>query len=241
MFGQLPTELPPKLKSLSLHYNRLTGDLAGTSCVPFCQDRWENLDKLEIINLKRNNITGKVPHWKSLEKLKTIRLQNNQLTGPLPSSWEKKENLEEISLSDNMLTGELPENWRALESLSDLNLKGNRLRKNIPNSWWDWGGLDLLDVTGNCALCGDVPDNYSFTMLAEHTNLNKDCSSCDGCQCGEKSWPVIFENMLYALSVLLGFILLCLARKPIGRLFGSRQVGKYMFLDLLQRCPSRLE
>lgn len=229
--GQLPSELPPKLKSLSLQDNHLTGDLAETSCVPSCQDRWDNLDRLEIINLKKNNITGKLPGWKGLTKLMTIRLQNNQLTGPIPSSWDTKENLEEIDLSDNRLTGELPENWSALLSLTELKLKGNRLQKNIPEAWFNLIGLELLDVTDNCALCGDVPDSHPFRMLAEGTNLNKPCSSCNGCECDGKSWPVIFENVLYALSVLLVFFLLYLARKPIGRLCGGQPVGEYTPLE----------
>lgn len=218
--GQLPTSLPPKLKSLSLPGNQMRGTLTDTTCqLDGCHDRWDSLPSLEIINLGGNNITGALPTWKELRNLRILLLQENQLTGYLPDAWVEKENLVELDVSDNDLVGDLPSRWGGFASLNKLKLAGNMFKNSIPDKWFNMKELQLLDVTRNCALCGTVPEaeDIEFRLLADGTNLNNPCSNCDGCECSGRSLTVIITHALISVAVFAGLAILFVSYRCLSR------------------------
>lgn len=230
--GPLPTTLPRNLKLLSLPFNKLTGKLADNCMVDSttghaeCEDRWNDLSNLEILELQANNISGRLPMWTNMEKLKTVNLRDNQLTGLLPNHWGEKSRLISVDLSHNDIGGILPESWGNLNLLQQLNLAWNMLAESIPHSWTNLKELRLLDLRGNCAICGDVkgraPEQIFKTgMRAQGTNLKKDCKDCEGCDCD--TMPLgFFTHALISLSVALVVLVLLCARRLCLRLRNGR-------------------
>lgn len=175
------------------------------------------LRELEVVDISKNNITGGLPNWTGLRSLKIVRLKENQLTGQLPHQWKDFRSLKDVDLSHNHIGGELPESWGELPSLENLNLAWNQLSESIPETWVNMAELEKLDLTGNCAICGAiegrVPENvFNSGLLAQNTNLRKDCSRCNGCTCD--TIPLgLFEHALISCSVLVAILVLVCLRK----------------------------
>lgn len=118
----------PKLRTLSLAVNKLSGTLPG----------WVGeLANLETLDLSYNSIRGSIPSsigWLSF--LTTLDLSGNQLHGTPPSSIGQLTKLHHLDLSSNNLTGTITE--RHFERLNDLKfllLGFNSLTVNISSGW----------------------------------------------------------------------------------------------------------
>lgn len=96
---------------------------------------------LEELNVANNQITGAIQaEIRHLQKLKILNLSNNQMTG-LPAEIGQLKNLEILDVSNNELTG-LPYELGNLKNLKTLNISGNNyseldldtIQKNLPQS-----------------------------------------------------------------------------------------------------------
>ena len=157
---------------------------------------------LTKVNIEGNAVGGALPEWPTLTRLEKIRLSANQFTGVLPEVWGNKSNLVEIDASSNLLRGSLPESWWQLVDLQYISVAQNFLEDQIPALWFQLPSLILLDISGNCGICGEVPGAYEFAIQGNGTNLNMDCRSCEGCQCKKGALKFVVTNVLLSITVL---------------------------------------
>lgn len=130
------------------------------------------LDKLMILSLRSNDLTGSLPpDVSSLPSLQYVFLQHNDLSGNIPSSLSPQlvtldlsfnsfegsiplsiQNLTHLTrlyLQNNSLTGPIPK--LNVQSLKQLNLSNNHLNGSIPSALT---GFPNSSFEGNTGLCG---------------------------------------------------------------------------------------
>ena len=85
------------------------------------------LPNLDDLNLRDNDLAGRIPDLSSLDTLTRLRLHNNMLSGEIPATLGDLDSLQSLWLSENKLSGEIP---AALGILSYYNLVRLRLAGN---------------------------------------------------------------------------------------------------------------
>ena len=92
-----------------------------------------NLDKMKVLDLSFNQLTGPIPDLSGLTNLEDLALHENQLSGPIPVSLGALANLQLLWLAKNQLTGPIPAELGNLIELEQLHLYGNDLTGPIPD------------------------------------------------------------------------------------------------------------
>ena len=133
-----------------------------------------NLDRLELLDLSQNDLTGAVPAGLGdLSNLRWLYLWRNDLTGPIPATLQNLARLEALSLGENGLTGAVPGWLGDLSNLRFLLLWENELTGTIPSALRDLHRLESLSLEGN-GLTGAVPSwlddlsNLRYLRLGEN-------------------------------------------------------------------------
>jgi len=90
----------PKLRSLLLEDNRLTGKLPP---------KWVGMTDLEVIDVGGNHLNGTIATlFGTLSNLREFNIVGNTVTGTIPTELFKLSNLEALMLSENQLVGVIP-------------------------------------------------------------------------------------------------------------------------------------
>ncbi|ONI27182.1 LOW QUALITY PROTEIN: hypothetical protein PRUPE_1G072900 [Prunus persica] len=130
-----------------------------------------NCQKLQLLNLPSNNLTGTRP--KKLFTLSSLTISlsmsNNFLTGSLPSEVGDLVNLAELDVSGNKLSGEIPATLDSCTILERLHLN-NEFEGTIPESPYSFKRLGR-DVSRN-NLSGKIPDFLGKFRALNHLNLS---------------------------------------------------------------------
>lgn len=106
-----------------------------------------------LVNLINNRISGEIPDFNQLSKLDSLQLYGNNLTGSIPNF-----NLPELTYMnfyDNQLSGSIPD--FNLPKLTSLFLHNNKLTNSIPS--FNLPNLTTLIISNN-QLCRDINFNY---------------------------------------------------------------------------------
>ncbi|KAK6120240.1 hypothetical protein DH2020_045931 [Rehmannia glutinosa] len=110
----------------------------------------KNLTHLVYLDLSVNQFLGSVPSFALLKNLTVLNLRRNNLTGRVPNSlWEGLENLNFLDLSENSLEGEIPASLFVLPSLKVLYLSNNNFYGSIGDSRSSSSPLEVLDLRVN--------------------------------------------------------------------------------------------
>jgi Leucine rich repeat len=169
--GSLPWKLPPKVKTLEVHYNP---SMTGTLPLQEWSDYFLDTDKgdipcqLELLDVGATAISGTI-HGPSLAtsvfgNLRSLTLHQTKLEGPVPTELGSLSALMELALSDiPLLTGTFPTELYNLSQLryliaNDVNLYGHFLEDVRISQWRHMEAL----VLSHSRLSGTLPSEIGL-------------------------------------------------------------------------------
>ena len=146
---------------LELDDNNLTGEIPQEIGM---------LDRLYVLDLRWNSITGGLDNLRNLVKLGELRLSANDFSGPIPISLGNMASLERLDLSDNRFTGSIPSEIGNLRDLEAFAAHGNQLTGKIPEELCRLQNLKRLVLSEN-ALSGSISDILLNCTALQHVAL----------------------------------------------------------------------
>jgi hypothetical protein len=140
------------LKTVYLHDNKLDGDVGGLP-------NWSVLHSLVTLDLSGNTLRGRLDALRLPPTLKVLNLDQNYFKGPIDPLWFWGiPNVEILRLSGNRLKCAVPKRcWHYLPKLTALYLAQTMLKGGVPKSVADAKELEVLDLSENDELDGEVP------------------------------------------------------------------------------------
>ncbi|PON60178.1 Mitogen-activated protein kinase kinase kinase [Parasponia andersonii] len=145
------------LKVLSLSGNNFSGDISPEKlALPY--------DSLEVLNLSRNRLSGRIPaSFFDMKSVRVVDLSENSISGPLPETlFGPCFSLHFLSLAGNMLEGPIPQTLFKCLSLNSLNISNNRFSGNpgFVSGFWLLERIRTLDLSKNF-FSGSIPQGIS--------------------------------------------------------------------------------
>jgi RHS repeat-associated protein len=125
--------------------NKLTGSIPAMI---------NDLDKLKVVEIHGQNLTGNIPDIGDLHDLEILDLGSNALTGSIPSRIGNLHELTTLYLNDNNLIGSIP-NTNGLNNLQFLHLSNNQLSGQLPDSFSELENIISITLNNN-QLTGDL-------------------------------------------------------------------------------------
>ncbi|XP_058737844.1 receptor-like protein EIX1 [Vicia villosa] len=116
------------------------------------------------------------------DKLQILDLSKNQLSGHLPDCWSHLKSLVFLDLSDNTLSGKVPSSLGSLVELNVLILRNNSFTGKLPFSLKSCTGLIMLDVGSN-KFSGPIPCWLGHELQMLSLRRNQFYGSLPGCLC----------------------------------------------------------
>jgi hypothetical protein len=114
-------------------------------------------ERVVEIRLPSSGMRGAIPQevLQVLDKLEVLDLANNRLTGSIPQAIANAQNLEVLNLRGNGFTGALPQGFCAMGKLRELNLAGNSIRDSLA-SLCCLSNVAMVNLQGN-TFTGTMP------------------------------------------------------------------------------------
>jgi Leucine-rich repeat (LRR) protein len=179
------------LQELYLDENHIT----GTNTFPLT---FKKLKSLQVLRLTQNFVSMDVAELMERlpsDKLEMLSLDNNHLTGSLPSRLGHFKNLTWVMLRNNKLSGEIPVGIRELTKLKGLWLSSNNFYGTITEQHFTFGGLEVLDISSN-QLVGPIP-----TFPPNLTSLDLSRNNLSGTLPSEIGKSMLQALNLYSNSI----------------------------------------
>ncbi|KAI5348502.1 hypothetical protein L3X38_001389 [Prunus dulcis] len=131
-----------------------------------------NLTSVINLCMEQNMFSESIPpSLANCQKLQLLNLPSNNLTGTRPKKLFTLSSLTiSLSMSNNFLTGSLPSEVGDLVNLAELDVSGNKLSGTIPESPYSFKRLGR-DVSRN-NLSGKIPDFLGKFRALNHLNLS---------------------------------------------------------------------
>lgn len=125
-----------------------------------------------------NNFTGEIPNsFTQLDKLQIVNLKGNQLTSTIPDLG-KMQSLTWIDLSNNALHGTIPHSLGSSRIIQELRLGGNMLYEPIPH-----GLCSNINLNGGMTMtygCDGVICPLGTYSDSGHATEQEGCTKCPG-------------------------------------------------------------
>ncbi|XP_058749876.1 receptor-like protein EIX1 [Vicia villosa] len=116
------------------------------------------------------------------DKLQILDLSKNQLSGQLPDCWSHFKSLVFLDLRDNTLSGKVPSSLGSLVELNVLILRNNSFTGKLPFSLKSCTGLIMLDVGSN-KFSGRIPCWFGQELQMLSLRRNQFYGSLPRCLC----------------------------------------------------------
>ena len=143
-----------------------------TSIIP---ESFGLLDKLEILRLTGNMLSGSIPNsLTNLKNLRTLKLSSNNLSGEIPENIGALTRLDSIMLSYNLFTGSIPSSIGSMTNIKYLYFDGNLLTGSIPESIGDLENIVILYLDNN-KLTGEIPSSIGSLLSLGRLYLLNNC------------------------------------------------------------------
>ncbi|XP_058762516.1 probable LRR receptor-like serine/threonine-protein kinase At3g47570 [Vicia villosa] len=175
--GNIPNGISSlhKLEILDISNNKLNGRIP-----PFIG----NFSSLETLAMDMNNLEGDIPpEICGLKNLTILGMLDNRLYGTFPSCLYNMSSLTKITAGLNEFHGSLPPNmFNTLSNLQYLAIGGNQLSGKIPTSLANASAIQILDLSRQNKLVGQVPSLgklYDLQVLSLEVNSLGDNSTED--------------------------------------------------------------
>ncbi|PON92184.1 LRR domain containing protein [Trema orientale] len=167
-YGQIPIELSSltSLVTLDLSSSSLQSKFDYTLLTledPNLSMLVQNLSELEELYLDGVNISARGNEWcKALSsaapKLRVLSLTNCFLSGPFDQALEKLQSLSVVHLDNNHLSAPVPKFFSNFRNLTRLTLRTCGLNGTFPREIFQVSTLQILDISGNSFLQGNLPE-----------------------------------------------------------------------------------
>eukprot|EP00567_Pseudictyota_dubia_P017107 CAMPEP_0197437964 /NCGR_PEP_ID=MMETSP1175-20131217/5086_1 /TAXON_ID=1003142 /ORGANISM="Triceratium dubium, Strain CCMP147" /LENGTH=1104 /DNA_ID=CAMNT_0042967607 /DNA_START=265 /DNA_END=3576 /DNA_ORIENTATION=+ len=160
----LPSTLPGTLEEIDFFGNRIRGSIPGVTLT--------GLDKLKMLRLGKNQLTGSVP--KEIENLKalvTLHLHDNKFYSSLPMEFFNLTNLVSLRLSENSFNSTLSSSISRLSMLKELYLHENRFSGSIPEDVFLLGEIKNVALSEN-RFAGTLPEQIGTAKSLEVLRLD---------------------------------------------------------------------
>ncbi|GMY28235.1 receptor protein kinase CLAVATA1-like [Fagus crenata] len=131
-----------------------------------------NLPLAEMVQVNDNHFSGELPSEISGDKLGILTLSGNQVTGKIPPAIQNLKALQTLSLEMNKLSGEIPKEIFNLPLLTTINISDNNISGEIPGSIWGCASLTSADLSRN-RLFGEIPKGIPKLQVLGVLNLSR--------------------------------------------------------------------
>ncbi|AES75306.1 LRR receptor-like kinase family protein [Medicago truncatula] len=165
-FGEIPQDLGQllHLQQLILSNNSFVGEIPTN--LTYCSN-------LKLLYLNGNHLIGKIPtEIGSLKKLQTMSVWRNKLTGGIPSFIGNISSLTRLSVSGNNFEGDIPQEICFLKHLTFLALENNLHGSFPPNMFHTLPNLKLLHFASN-QFSGPIPISIDNASALQILDLSK--------------------------------------------------------------------
>ncbi|RHN73596.1 putative protein kinase RLK-Pelle-LRR-XII-1 family [Medicago truncatula] len=170
LIGKIPTEIGSlkKLQAMTVAHNNLTGGIPSFI---------GNLSCLTRLSAALNNFEGDIPQEICCRKhLTFLALGENNFSGKIPSCLYNISSLISLAVEQNNFLGSFPPNiFHTLPNLKIFDFAGNQFSGPIPFSIANASALQILDLSENMNLVGQVPSLGNLQDLSilnlEENNL----------------------------------------------------------------------
>ncbi|CAJ2659533.1 unnamed protein product [Trifolium pratense] len=162
----LPGTLPPELNKL--RYLQII-DLSRNYLSGKVPKEWGTMTALIKISLHGNRLTGSIPvEIANISTLQILEVWTNQMSGHLPPELGNLTKIRTLRISSNNFTGELPVTLAKLTILQDFQIDDNQFSGKIPDFIQNWTSINKLMIQGS-GLSGPIPSGIS--LLRDLTDL----------------------------------------------------------------------
>ncbi|PPR96454.1 hypothetical protein GOBAR_AA24218 [Gossypium barbadense] len=172
------------MRILDIDTNILSGE------IPDCWNHWQ---QVTYLNLRNNNLTGKIPLSLGYKNLQVLNLRSNSMSGELPYTLQNSTSLIILDLSENYFSGGLPE-WIGdkLSNLVVLSLRSNNFDGHIPHKICAGHSLQNLDLSQN-NISGAIPKCFNnFSAMATKNKSSGDL----------EIWTTFQSNVFHLSAIL---------------------------------------
>lgn len=190
--GPLPTTLGnlPLLETLSIEMFSEGG--------PIPDDLGKNQPHLWYVRLPANNHTGPIPSGlRYAQKLEVLSLADNKLTGTIPDFFKDKE-MSTIDLYGNNLSGNIPDTLSKRTRMGIVNFGNNKNLTGEISPWLANTEVAFVDLSKN-QFTGRLPDSMSFKWGAILMDNNQFSGPLPAMKGTESGWYTVSHNNLDAI------------------------------------------
>ncbi|CAN6561097.1 unnamed protein product [Malus baccata var. baccata] len=158
------------LTHLNLSHNSLSGSLET--------EFFSSLNRLEILDLSFNLLSGKLPFSLPSHNIQTLDLSSNRFTGTIPTSFfQQARNLTSFNITNNTFSGLLPKDIYNATKLEEIAFPSNSVHGAISEKIFNLTNLAILDLSFN-QLSGVLP--LQFGKLSNLKLLALDYNHFEG-------------------------------------------------------------